>query len=387
MKRIKTILICVVAVVLIIHMHNVNAYETPKIAGIEATLRPDITIKLDREIQALRDGNGVEVYPIMYNNTTYIPVRSVGTFLDKVVSWDGSKNAISIEGNLSNTEDKKEYIEETYATKSRSSIKATLRSDITIKIDKEIQTLKDGKGVSVYPIMYNNTTYIPIRFIGTFLDKDVNWDNSDESVYIGAYLNDIQVAENKVNFITLYDNCVHPLTGGAETLDSIDGYGTMRNAACFDSVKLDFPLFIDSDRNGNKNIIYDIYFQEDKNYQSLQENYDQNVKKYNLVIKKNQCSLFYNTKYTGLDTNINWCDFIYKSNNYPGKYDLDASRSIQLFDMTDTMVKNDIAEYAISIRNIYNFKDLKKVVFNVADRYGYRVFFSVDVSQIRTVSK
>lgn len=371
--------------VLITSKYNTNAYAVKGLTDIEVTLRPDITIKVDREIKTLEDGNALQVYPIMYNKTNYIPIRSVGVFLNKKVSWDVTKNAINVEGDLTKIEGAEKRTE-TYTTKEKSNIKATLRPDITIKVDGEIQTLKDGNGVVVYPIMYNNTTYIPIRSAGAFLGKDVNWDNSEESVYIGAYLTDIQAVGTRVDFIKLFDNCINPLTGEARTLENLDPYETDRKAACYDSVKLEFPLLIDTDEKGNKNIIYDMYFQESE----FPEYSDgSGVKEYYLVIKKNQCSLFYGSKYTSFVTNIHWINYVYQPNDYFEKYVPVARRSTEgVFkdDKLVNMVKNDIFKYVVDMRTGYSFKDIKKVIFEVSDEHGYREFFSVDASQIRTVT-
>lgn len=58
-----------------------------------------------------------------------------------------------------------------------------------------------------------------------------------------------------------------------------------------------------------------------------------------------------------------------------------------LVDMTNAMVKNDIAEYAIIIRDFYEFQNLKKIIFHVSDSDGYRMFFSVAADQIRMEPK
>lgn len=63
---------------------------------ISATLRPDITIKVDGATQTITDSNGNETAPIIYNGTTYLPVKSIGQILGQSVTWDGQTNTVNI---------------------------------------------------------------------------------------------------------------------------------------------------------------------------------------------------------------------------------------------------------------------------------------------------
>lgn len=55
---------------------------------IKAYLNTSITFKLEGEEQVLTDATGVRTYPISYNNTTYLPVRSIAELLGIDVGWD-----------------------------------------------------------------------------------------------------------------------------------------------------------------------------------------------------------------------------------------------------------------------------------------------------------
>lgn len=63
---------------------------------ITATLRPDITVQVDGVNQAITDSNGNEAAPIIYNGTTYLPVKSIGQILGQSVTWDGKTNTVNI---------------------------------------------------------------------------------------------------------------------------------------------------------------------------------------------------------------------------------------------------------------------------------------------------
>lgn len=73
--------------------------------------------------------------------------------------------------------------------------------DIKVVVDGHEVVLKDGAGNSVEPFASNGTTYLPVRVVGEALGKEVSWDPSTNTVYIGdaAYL------PYQVNGAVLYD--------------------------------------------------------------------------------------------------------------------------------------------------------------------------------------
>ncbi len=378
MKNIKIIMFIALLIFSIVPAYGSEAEPA------QATITPDITVMVDKEIQIFYDGSGNAIYPISYNGTTYLPVRSIGAMLGKNIQWSDSDKTIYIEGNI--TEPQNNYkTAETSSDLYSAKVSVAIRPDITIKIDGNAQNFTDGKGAAVYPLSYNWTTYLPVRSVGSVLGKDVNWDNSERVIYIGEYLTDIKDIGKKVDFLDLYENCVQT-NGNDYTLDTLDMLGDRRKAICYDSVSPIFPLLIETKESNEKNIIYDIYFLKEKD-------------DYSLIIKKNLCSLFPSEKYgkyNALITDIPSVDFIYSSDKYHDKYEKTSNTFVQYTDMTDAMVSGDIAEYAISL-NYSNYRgashldinidELQKLIFEVADSDGYRMFFSIDAMDIRTVIK
>lgn len=47
------------------------------------------------------------------------------------------------------------------------------------------RTLTDAKGKKVEPMIYQGTTYVPLRAVSKLMEKDVAWDQEQRSVYIG----------------------------------------------------------------------------------------------------------------------------------------------------------------------------------------------------------
>lgn len=55
-----------------------------------------ISIYLNGEQQVAKDVNGKVVEPLIYEGTTYVPIRAVSEWLGKTVTWQGSTNSVYI---------------------------------------------------------------------------------------------------------------------------------------------------------------------------------------------------------------------------------------------------------------------------------------------------
>ncbi|NLW26567.1 stalk domain-containing protein, partial [Acetivibrio saccincola] len=73
-----------------------------------------------------------------------------------------------------------------FASSLTTEIKAILTQEFTIKYYGEVQEMKDGSGNPVYPIVYNGTTYLPVRAISDMMGIPVDWDASTKTVILGT---------------------------------------------------------------------------------------------------------------------------------------------------------------------------------------------------------
>lgn len=149
---------------------------------ITATLSPDVTVKYNNEVQAMADVKGNPVYPVLYNGTTYLPIRAVSNMLGIAVDWDQATRTVLLadEGDISTVKTANAGTKPAAQT-----INATLSPDITVEYNGEVQTMKDVTGTVVYPVLYNGTTYLPIRAVSNMLGVAVDWDQATRTVLLG----------------------------------------------------------------------------------------------------------------------------------------------------------------------------------------------------------
>jgi hypothetical protein len=63
-------------------------------------------------------------------------------------------------------------------------VKAFINRKIDIFVNEEVKTMTDASGNEVHPIIYNGTTYVPIRGVSQVLNMDVEWDSNTGNVYL-----------------------------------------------------------------------------------------------------------------------------------------------------------------------------------------------------------
>lgn len=61
----------------------------------------------------------------------------------------------------------------------------TVYTGITLYFDGVKVDPKDANGNSVEPLLYNGTTYLPVRAVSGLFHEEINWDGKTKSVYIG----------------------------------------------------------------------------------------------------------------------------------------------------------------------------------------------------------
>lgn len=121
----------------------------------------------DSEISVLLNGEKVEfdnAKPIIYEERTLIPIRSVFEKLDWEVSWDSNQKMAIISN-------------------------ATTIISITIE-DNDMQVydiaadMQETVALDVPAMIINDSTMIPLRAVCEALGTEVNWNGNTKTVYI-----------------------------------------------------------------------------------------------------------------------------------------------------------------------------------------------------------
>lgn len=178
MKRFKQTIGVALAVCVIAGASNAAVAEK---STVTASLYPDCHIVIDGVERTFYNVSGEEVHPILYNGTTYLPVRAIGELMGENVDWDEDTLTITIGGQrttqaTTGTPDKDAESER---------ISAQLRPDFTVVVDGKTRTFTNVNGDTVYPLLYSGSTYLPVRSIGELMGKEVGWNSNTKTVTLG----------------------------------------------------------------------------------------------------------------------------------------------------------------------------------------------------------
>ncbi|MDO4562577.1 MAG: RICIN domain-containing protein [Clostridia bacterium] len=121
----------------------------------------DVKIVIDGEELIPTDAFGRTVSPIIENGSTFLPVRAIAKALNVSISWDGATKTVFIGSTGGNP---------------------SLGDNVNIFIDGAEFIAKDEAGSTVYPVLLNGTTYLPVRAIATAFGMSVAWDNATRTV-------------------------------------------------------------------------------------------------------------------------------------------------------------------------------------------------------------
>ena len=176
----------------------VGAGAAELIRDIRAEQRKDFVVKVDGVEQNFKSADGKAVYPILYDGTTYLPVRAVSELFGKTVYWNEATKEIDIrtEKAPNTTVTDADVIipaEENPKTESPASDGTTITKDEAKAIALEKAGLKEAdvrfvkveldreRGIAVYDVEFNHGTKEYNAEIkaddGTILEWDVEYDD------------------------------------------------------------------------------------------------------------------------------------------------------------------------------------------------------------------
>lgn len=135
-----------------------------------------------KDIKIEIDGKNVvsDVAPFINNERTLVPIRVISENLGYNVNWDNNSRKVTVKN-----------------------------SDKTIELfigKKNVYINGDDSSIDVAPIIKNERTFVPLRFISESFDNDVKWDNNTRTVKINKKLIKVASILNDTYISSAYRN-------------------------------------------------------------------------------------------------------------------------------------------------------------------------------------
>ena len=147
---------------------------------VQVLVNTSIRFTVNGEEFIPREDDGTRVYPLIYNDRTYIPARFIAERVGLEVTWDSETQTVGFTtgGNIINREEtsKNESKPESYYEN------VCQNKKINFEFNGEKFTPKEINGLDIYALTYNNRTYIPARFVVERAGIEVTWDGATQTV-------------------------------------------------------------------------------------------------------------------------------------------------------------------------------------------------------------
>lgn len=140
-KKISVMTACILGIGCI----AVGASAVGVIQQVQSELRPDFSIVIDGKEQTFKNAQGETVYPLLYDGTTYLPVRAIGNMMGKTVYWYEDEKRIELKDNTSTVTDADVIVP---GGGSATSTPSPVTEEITLERAKEIALEKAGLSAS-----------------------------------------------------------------------------------------------------------------------------------------------------------------------------------------------------------------------------------------------
>jgi len=171
------------------------ASAVPPGAKVSVYVKPDVTIVVKGEEKIFLDVNGRVVFPVIYNGSTYLPVRAISGLMEEDIEWDEYSKTVFMGKTFTNPNKVKHPLETTHVvtpgavslTRPDPSMAfAYTRPNFLIMYDFEMQLFYDEQNQRVYPLVLNGSTYLPIRAVSALMKETIDWDGLNKTITIGT---------------------------------------------------------------------------------------------------------------------------------------------------------------------------------------------------------
>lgn len=182
---------------------------------VKVDYKPSFSIVIDGKLCGFVDASGKQVYPLVYEGSTYLPLRSIGNLMEKEVGWDAETETVTLSG-----EAEWERIVPVGQRPADSQVQAVVKPGVTVVVDGKEQNFVDANGKTVYPIIYNGSTYLPLRAIGNLMGKEVGWNGELSTVFLGDQADGESIAQ--AEYVMKVYRCVQGISQVVQQYADLD---------------------------------------------------------------------------------------------------------------------------------------------------------------------
>ena len=162
---------------------------------IRIIIKPEVKIIYNGEEQVFRESTGQILYPIVYNDIPYLPVRPISQLYGEEIEWDRSNSTMYISKALGNSDIVKNKVPIIKDHNQKIELKekitsytttAYLRPNFAIVKDFKEKAFYDKEGAKIPPIVLNGYTYLPVDEISDLMGDTIIWYDMSKTVVIGS---------------------------------------------------------------------------------------------------------------------------------------------------------------------------------------------------------
>lgn len=257
-------------------------------------LAGNVNVQLNGKNIDFTDNEGNKVEAQIINSRTMVPMRKIFELLGASIEWNGGNRTV-------------------LATKDDISIKLQIGNEIA-------EVIRDGKTEKVKldskPVIVNNRTLVPLRFISESLEKQVGWDAQNQTAIIIDY--DYFLEKIKSSTPNLYKALTTMPVQGA-TIQITRNYSDLTNSA-----------------NNTTSTVYATVSQKSKNEQNISIDFSGNSLLFKEIVEEGWGSIAldvaydddgvtYNTNSSVLSKMLDSSRKTYKELGLTGRYDMSFS--------------------------------------------------------------